>query len=78
MEDEDLTFLAGELSVFHQDFAPAFQDRRIQNYSQIYSLGLFSDLGRKSIEPIALELGGRDMSGISSASSRTTRGTRRA
>ena len=56
--DEDLTLLAGELSVFHQDFAPAFQDLRTRNYSQSYSLGLFSNLGRKSIEPIALELGG--------------------
>ena len=58
--EDDLAVLAGELSLFHQDFAPAFKDSRTQNYSQIYSLGLFSDLGRKSIEPIALKLGGLD------------------
>ena len=60
--DEDLSEIASELTMFHQDFAPAFakntNGRDVTEHSRLYTLGLLSNLGRKSIEPIALELSG--------------------
>ena len=56
--EEDLDVLTAELRVFHQDFAPVFAKRNSTDHSRLYTLGLLSNLGRKSIEPIALELSG--------------------
>lgn len=56
--EEDLDVLTAELRVFHQDFAPVFSRQNNADHSRCYTLGLLSNLGRKSIEPIALELSG--------------------
>ena len=39
------------LETFCQDFAPVFRRSETRRYSHLYTLGLLSDLGRKSIEP---------------------------
>ncbi|MHB1287436.1 MAG: IS701 family transposase [Leptospirales bacterium] len=58
LEDQDLQTIAQALENFCQDFAPVFRRSETRRYSHLYTLGLLSDLGRKSIEPIALSLEG--------------------
>lgn len=58
LEDQDLQTIARELEIFCRDFAPVFRRSETRLYSHLYTLGLLSDLGRKSIEPIALSMGG--------------------
>lgn len=58
LEETDLQTIARELESFCQEFAPAFPSPATRRYSHLYTLGLLSDLGRKSIEPIALSLEG--------------------
>lgn len=58
LEDQDLQRIAQALETFCQDFAPVFRRSETRRYSHLYTLGLLSDLGRKSIEPIALSLEG--------------------
>ena len=58
LDEQDLQTIAREIERFCQDFAPAFRKAETRRYSHLYTLGLLSDLGRKSIEPIALFLEG--------------------
>ncbi len=58
LDEQDLQTIARETERFCQDFAPAFRKAETRRYSHLYTLGLLSDLGRKSIEPIALFLEG--------------------
>ncbi len=56
--EEDLDVLTAELRGFHQDFAPVFAKPNSAEHSRLYLLGLLSESGRKSVEPIALALSG--------------------
>lgn len=58
LEEADLDAISRELQVFHQEFSPAFKRTSTHRQSHVYTLGLLSDLDRKSIEPIALTMEG--------------------
>lgn len=57
--EEDLEFLAEELVRFCDSFRAAFNRPAQREYALVYLKGLMSDLGAKSVEPIALRYLGR-------------------
>ncbi len=58
LDERDLQTVTQELETFFQEFAPAFPRIELRRHAHRYTLGLLSDLDRKSIEPIALSLEG--------------------
>ncbi|MGQ9533512.1 MAG: IS701 family transposase [Desulfotomaculales bacterium] len=65
--EEDLDLLAGELVRFRDSFHEAFNRPAQRDHALVYLKGLLSDLGAKSVEPIALRYRGR--SGVRSLQS---------
>ena len=77
MTPDDVRAAAERLTQFHQRFAPCFGKDEAQNHAYVYVKGLMTCPDRKSIEPIALLLGGGRVSAlqkfINSAPGITTR-----
>ena len=57
MTTNDLRAASAALVELHQRFAPLFGRKEAREHSLVYLRGLLSALPRKSVEPIALELG---------------------
>jgi SRSO17 transposase len=56
LPDRDVEASARELTLFHQRFADCFQRREQRDWSLFYLCGQLSNLARKTIEPMVLEL----------------------
>jgi SRSO17 transposase len=61
----ELRAAAGELSAFHERFAPLFGRKEARQQSRVYVNGLLLAEGRKSAEPMALVFGQAEEDGIS-------------
>ncbi len=64
MTPDDVRAAAERLTQFHQRFAPCFGKDEAQNHAYVYVKGLMTCPDRKSIEPIALLLGGGRVSAL--------------
>jgi SRSO17 transposase len=64
MTPDDVRAAAEELVEFHERFAPLFGKEQAQDHAYDYLKGLMTCPGRKSIEPIALNVGHGDVSGL--------------
>jgi SRSO17 transposase len=64
MTPDDLRAAAEQLVEFHERFAPLFGKEQAQDHAYDYLKGLLTCPGRKSIEPIALNVGHGDVSGL--------------
>jgi SRSO17 transposase len=60
----DVTTSAEELMAYHQQFATIYQRREQQRWSLFYLCGQLSNLVRKTIEPMVLELYGVDANAV--------------
>jgi hypothetical protein len=60
----DVSMTADELQAFHRAFQPLFQRREQRAGSLVYLYGLLSDLERKTVEPMVLELPGANPNAI--------------
>ncbi|HXG19412.1 MAG TPA: IS701 family transposase [Methylomirabilota bacterium] len=56
LNSRDIQGLADELERYHSIYSPLFARREQRHWAKLYLQGLLSDLPRKSIEPMALEL----------------------
>ena len=56
--------LADELRMYHRQFVAAFQRREQRLWSRFYLCGQLSNLERKTIEPMVLELKGADSNAV--------------
>ena len=56
VESKDVNSFTGELKAFHGEFADCFQRSETRDNVLRYMMGQFSELERKSIEPIALNV----------------------
>ncbi len=52
----DLVRMAAELKLYHAEFAPLFTRREQRRWSEFYLQGQLSDLERKTVEPMVLQL----------------------
>src|SRR5215468_8024653 len=64
MTPDDVRAAAEQLVAFHQRFAPLFGKPQAQDHAYAYLKGLMTCPERKSIEPIALNVGHGDVSGL--------------
>ena len=64
MTQDDVRAAAEQLVQFHQRFAPLFGKEQAQDHAYDYLKGLMTCPERKSIEPIALNVGHGDVSGL--------------
>jgi SRSO17 transposase len=61
---KDIEAVAGELERYFEIYSPLFHRREAREAGLVYLRGLLSDLPRKSVEPIALELLGSEASPV--------------
>src|ERR1700712_3826240 len=52
----DLVRMAAELKLYHAEFASLFVRREQRHWSEFYLQGQLSDLERKTVEPMVLQL----------------------
>jgi hypothetical protein len=64
MTPDDVRAAAEQLIQFHERFAPLFGKEQAQNHAYTYLKGLLACPERKSIEPIALNVGTGQVSGL--------------
>ena len=64
MTPDDVRAAAEQLVDFHERFAPLFGKDQAQDHAYDYLKGLMTCPERKSIEPIALNVGHGDVSGL--------------
>ena len=64
MTPDDVRAAAEQLTQFHEQFAPLFGKEQAQDHAYIYLKGLLACPERKSIEPIALNVGRGQVSGL--------------
>src|SRR5947208_2462993 len=64
MTEDDVRAAAERLVDFHERFAPLFGKQQAQNHAYIYVKGLLVCPERKSIEPIALNVGDGQVSAL--------------
>jgi SRSO17 transposase len=64
MTPDDVRAAAEQLVDFHERFAPLFGKEQAQDHAYDYLKGLMACPERKSIEPIALNVGHGDVSGL--------------
>jgi SRSO17 transposase len=64
MTEDDVRAAAEQLVEFHQRFAPLFGKEQAQDHAYTYVKGLMVCPERKSIEPIALNVGNGQVSGL--------------
>ena len=64
MTPDDVRAAAERLVDFHERFAPLFGKDQAQDHAYDYLKGLMACPERKSIEPIALNVGHGDVSGL--------------
>ena len=64
MTPDDVRAAAEQLVEFHDRFAPLFGKEQAQDHAYTYLKGLMCCPERKSIEPIALNVGHGDVSGL--------------
>ena len=64
MTPDDVRAAAEQLVQFHERFAPLFGKEQAQDHAYIYLKGLLACPERKSIEPIALNVGSGRVSGL--------------
>src|SRR5436190_16635298 len=64
MTEDDVRAAAERLVQFHQRFAPRFGKEQAQNHAYTYVKGLLVCPERKSIEPIALNVGDGQVSAL--------------
>ena len=64
MTQDDVRATAEQLVQFHERFAPLFGKVQAQDHAYDYLKGLMTCPERKSIEPIALNVGHGDVSGL--------------
>jgi SRSO17 transposase len=60
----DVTAVAEELQQYHAKFADLFARREQREWAQVYLRGQLSDLERKTVEPMVLQLKGRDPAAV--------------
>lgn len=61
---KDIEAVAGELERYFEIYSPLFHRREAREAGLVYLRGLLSELARKSVEPIALELLGSEASPV--------------
>jgi SRSO17 transposase len=61
---KDIEAVAGELERYFEIYSPLFHRREAREAALVYLRGLLSELPRKSVEPIALELLGSEASPV--------------
>ena len=64
MTPDDVRAAAEQLVHFHERFAPLFGKEQAQDHAYDYIKGLLVCPERKSVEPIALNVGHGDVSGL--------------
>src|SRR4029450_1163975 len=64
MTEDDVRAAAGRLLQFHERFAPLFGREQAQDHAYTYIKGLMVRPERKSIEPIALNVGNGQVSAL--------------
>ena len=66
LKQEDLAAVLGALESYHQIYSPLFQRREQRENAALYLRGLLSQLERKSVEPMVLQLVGVDRNAVRS------------